>query len=171
MSDRIGMSSAHDRKTDMTGISLSVRQSCQSVRNAPSIFLMIAPFDTSGSFRNLPAAAAMGVVASAAVAALPLVDGDLERPPTKHRHVRSNSKRQSTHAARPSAAAAATAASPTRPLATRTKSSSSAAAPQDTVGTTVAAAASNGVATAAAAAVARHQHSRQSNATAISTEE
>ena len=42
----------------------------------------------------------MGVVASAAIAALPLVD-DLERSP--HRHVRSHSKRQSTRA-RPSAA-------------------------------------------------------------------
>ena len=59
---------------------------------------MIVPFDTSGPPRHLQAAAAvaMGVVASAAVAALPLVD-DLERPhrPRHRGHVRSHSKRQS----------------------------------------------------------------------------
>ena len=122
----------------------------------PWKILIMVTFDTSGSLLHLlsAVAAAMGVVASAAVAALPLAIDDLERPleHPRQRHVRSHSKRQS----RPSV-------SPARPLATRTTSSSS--APQDAATAT---AAPNGV--AATAAVARHHHSRQSNATSTSTE-
>ena len=122
----------------------------------PWKILIMVTFDASGPLSHLlsAAAAAMGVVASAAVAALPLAIDDLERPleHPRQRHVRSHSKRQS----RPSV-------SPARPLATRTTSSSS--TPQDAATAT---AAPNGVATTAA--VARHHHSRQSNATSISTE-